>query len=109
MTRAARLRQAAANACYGALRLAGWSAVTALATLGCFVLFFLALGDFSADGFFAQVENLARRFIAADQARRAQFLSLLTIVAGVALASVSACRWRSMAQAIHSFRGADHV
>jgi hypothetical protein len=84
------------DTCLVSLRLAGWSAVTLLATSGCFVVLFLMLGNFEADGFFAQLDNLARRFVQADPARRAQFLSLVARVALVLLAVVSACRWRSL-------------
>lgn len=85
------------DACLVALRLAGWSAVTLLATLGCLVLVFLMLGNFSAEGFFAQLDNLARRFLAADPGRREQFLSLAATLAGILLAAVAAFRRHSLA------------
>ena len=87
------------DTCLVTLRLVGWAAVTLLATSGCFVVLFLMLGNFEAHGFFAQLDNLARRFVEADAGRRAQFLSLLTRVALVLLAVISACRWRSLVAA----------
>ena len=84
------------DACLIALRLIGWSTVTLLATLGCLVLVFLMLGNFSADGFFAQLNNLARRFLAADPDRREQFLSFAATVAGVLLAAMVLSRRRSL-------------
>ena len=84
------------DACLIALRLIGWSTVTLLATLGCLVLVFLLLGNFSADGFFAQLDNLARRFLAADAGRREQFLSFAATVAGVLLAAMVLSRRRSL-------------
>lgn len=93
---AAGARRAFPDACLLALRLSGWLIVTGLAALGCFVLFFLMLGGFSADGFFSHLANLARRFVAADAARKADFLSLLGTVSLVIAAIVSVCRWRSL-------------
>lgn len=89
-------RRALPDACLVLLRLSGWATVTALAALGCFVVFFLMLGGFSADGFFSHLANLARRFVEADAARRTQFLSLAGVVTLVLIAIVGACRWRSL-------------
>ena len=91
------LKVFAANACYLALRLTGWLAVTGLATLGLFVVFFLLLGDMGADGFFAQLANLANRYGAAEPARQASFLDLVGTVAAILFAGVAAARWRSLA------------
>lgn len=84
------------DACLVSLRLAGWSAVTLLAALGCFVLFFIMLGDFSAEGFFAQLDNLASRFVEAQPGRRAQFLNLAAIASGIVLAAVAISRRHSL-------------
>jgi hypothetical protein len=84
------------DACLVALRLAGWSVVTLLATLGCFVLVFLILGNFEPNGFFAHLDNLAGRFLEADGVRRTGFVALVLKVAALLLAIMTACRWRSL-------------
>ena len=95
-------RQMAADLCYLALRLAGWLAVTVLTTLGLYVLFFMALGNMSAEGFFAQLANLGDRFVAADAIRRSSFVSLLATLSAALFLLVSAARLRSLL-AIFSF------
>ena len=105
---AGHVRRVFPDACLVALRLSGWLIVTGLAGLGCFVLCFLMLGGFSADGFFSHLANLARRFVAADAARKANFLSLLGTVSIVLAAIVSACRWRSLLRSF-SIQDANHV
>ena len=87
----------AADLCYFALRLSGWLAVTLLATGGLYVLFFMALGNMTADGFFAQLANLANRFGAAEPARQSLFVGQLGIVTFVLFAIVAAARFRSLA------------
>ena len=87
----------AADLCYFALRLSGWLAVTLLATGGLYVLFFMALGNMTADGFFAQLANLANRFGAAEPARQSLFVGQLGIVTLVLFAVVAAARFRSLA------------
>ena len=89
-------RQLLADACYVILRATGWMTVTALTAMGLYVLFFLALGDMSAEGFFAQLANLGNRFTAADALRRASFLSLVGTVSTVLFAAVAAARFRSL-------------
>ena len=90
------LRQVGADLCYIALRVSGWLVVSLLATLGLYVLFFMALGNMSAEGFFAQLANLGDRFGAADPARRGSFMSLLTTVSAALFILVSAARLRSL-------------
>lgn len=85
-----------ADACYVALRVAGWLAVTSLAAMGLYVLFFLALGNMSAEGFFAQLANLGNRFTAADTLRRDSFLSIVGTVSTVLFLIVAAARFRSL-------------
>ena len=86
-----------ADLCYFALRLSGWLAVTLLTTGGLYVLFFMAVGDMTADGFFGQLANLAVRFGAADPARQSLFVGQLGIVTFVLFAIVAAARFRSLA------------
>ena len=73
---AARRKQAAQDLLVIALRLSGWLATSALATLGIATLFFLVLGGFTLDGLMLQLDNLASRFVAADAARRGQFAAI---------------------------------
>lgn len=54
------LAQAVADTSYVALRLSGWLMMTALATLGVLVLFFMMIGDFTPIGFFSHVNKDAR-------------------------------------------------
>ncbi|MEP3145534.1 hypothetical protein [Qipengyuania citrea] len=92
----AAIGKAGANLCYVALRLSGWLTVTTLTTLGLYVLFFMALGNMSAAGFFAQLANLGDRFVAADVVRQSSFLSLVTTVSAVLFLAVSLARLRSL-------------
>lgn len=89
-------RSLGADLCYLALRLSGWLAVSVSATLGLYVLFFLALGDMGADGFFAQLANLANRYGAAEETRRAAFLAQVCTVSAVLFAGVATARYRSL-------------
>lgn len=73
---AARRKQAAQDLLVIALRLSGWLATSALATLGIATLFFLVLGGFTLDGLMLQLDNLASRFVAADASRRGQFAAI---------------------------------
>jgi hypothetical protein len=91
------LRGVLSDLCYFALRLSGWLALTMLATLGFYTVFFMALGAFSADGFFAHVANLAVRFGEAEPHRQAVFVRQLGIVTLVLFLAVSAARYRSLA------------
>ncbi len=90
------VRQMGADLCYVALRLSGWLAVSLLTTLGLYVLFFMALGNMSAEGFFAQLANLGDRFVAADPTRRSSFMSLVTTVSAILFLAVSIARLRSL-------------
>ena len=100
-----RLRAAVAWArlpdlCLLLLRVTGWLSVTLLASAGCLVLLFAMLGGFTADGFFAHLDNLASRFAAADAERRGQFLSLVRVALVVLILAVAASRWRSLARCL---------
>jgi hypothetical protein len=95
-----RARSVAPDLCFVVLRLAGWGAVTLLAAAGCLVLAFLMLGGFTAEGFFANLDNLASRFAAADAGRRERFLDLVLVATTMLAAAVAACRWRSLAASL---------
>jgi hypothetical protein len=91
------VRGIVADLCYFTLRLAGWLALTALATFGLYAVFFMALGAFSAEGFFAHLANLSNRFGDAEPARQALFVRQLAVVTLVLFLTVSAARYRSLA------------
>ena len=91
------LRGIAADLCYFALRLSGWLALTLLATLGLYTVFFMALGAFSAEGFFAHLANLSVRFGDADPARQTLFVRQLAVATLILFLAVSAARYRSLA------------
>jgi hypothetical protein len=86
-----------ADLCYFALRLSGWLALTWLTTLGLFTVLFMALGAFTADGFFAHLANLSVRFGDADPHRQTLFVRQLAVVTLIIFLSVSAARYRSLA------------
>ena len=79
-------------------RLLGWTAVTGLATAGLFVVAFAMLGNFTLEGFFAQIGNIADRYARADTARRASFADELWIGSLILLAAVMVLRRGSLAQ-----------
>ncbi|MBK6414148.1 MAG: hypothetical protein LKG22_00240 [Sphingobium sp.] len=62
-----------ADACYLALRVTGWLAVTLACVAALWLLFFVMLGDFSFVGTVLQLENFASRYVAADGARQDRF------------------------------------
>ena len=62
-----------ADGCYLALRLTGWLAVTLGCVAALWLLFFVALGNFSFSGTVVQLDNFASRYIAADAARQDRF------------------------------------
>ena len=68
------LREVVAELCYFTLRLSGWLALTLLSTFGLYAVFFMALGAFSAEGFFAHLANISDRFLGAEQGRQIGFL-----------------------------------
>lgn len=91
------VRWIVADLCYFALRMSGWLALTLLATLGLYAVFFMALGAFSAEGFFAHLANLSVRFGDAEPARQSLFVRQLAVVTLVLFLTVSAARYRSLA------------
>ena len=90
------VRRLVADSCYLLLRLSGWLAVSTLATLGFYVMFFLLLGNLTAEGFFAQLANIANRFGAADAERRAAFIGQVSIISGLLFLFVAAARSHSL-------------
>lgn len=70
-------RRHAADACFILIKAGGFLASTYLMTLGLPLLFFLMISGGSVDVFFAQVANLADRFLSADAARQSGFVEEL--------------------------------
>ena len=66
---------------YVFLRVSGWVFVNCLVVLGCYVLLFMLLAGFEPLGFFSQLNNLAGRFVAADQIRRGSFMTICSVSA----------------------------
>jgi hypothetical protein len=69
----ARQLRFARDACYIALKAAGFIGSTYLMALGLPLLFFLAISQGSIEVFFAQIANIGERFLFADPARQQAF------------------------------------
>ena len=67
---------------YGLLAISGWLATTALIVGGVFVALFVAAGNGTMAGFFAQFDLLARHYLAAEPLRRAAFDGQLLVATG---------------------------
>lgn len=85
-------RQHAADTCYILVKAGGFLGSTYLMTLGLPLLFFLLISGGSVDLLFAQIENLAGRFLTADPVRKAGFVEELKFAA-IGLATLLAV-WR---------------
>ena len=77
-------------------RLLGWCAVTLLATAGLSVVVFAALGNFTLEGFFLALANLADRYTAANADRRGSFNDDILLVGTIALGATMALRRGSL-------------
>lgn len=69
----------AADGCYILLKGSLFLASSYLMALGLPLLFFLMLSGGAPDAFFAQLANIADRFLAADTSRQAGFVSELAL------------------------------
>lgn len=97
-----------ADACYAALRLAGWLATSAAIVAAHWVLFFVMLGEFTFAGAVLQLENFAARYVAADIERRATFETQFWIASGVLFLVVGVLRRHALRDLIpHSKETAD--
>ena len=67
---------------YGLLAISGWLATTALIVGGVFVALFVAAGNGTMAGFFAQFDLLARHYLAAEPLHRAAFDAQLLLAVG---------------------------
>ncbi|PKB25330.1 hypothetical protein B0I00_0525 [Novosphingobium kunmingense] len=85
-------RQHAADICYILVKAGSFLGSTYLMTLGLPLLFFLMISGGRVDLLFAQIANLADRFLFADPVRQASFVEELKFAA-VGLATLMAI-WR---------------
>ncbi|WP_430386385.1 hypothetical protein [Blastomonas fulva] len=74
------LRRRASDFCFILLKASGLIASSYLMALGAPLLFFLALSGGDASLLFAQLANIAERFLAADYARQVAFLGEVKLV-----------------------------
>ena len=81
---------------YALLALAGWLATTALIVGGVFVALFVAAGNGTLAGFFAQFDLLARHYLAAEPPRRAAFDGQLLIGAATVFAVTAFFRRKAL-------------
>lgn len=81
-------------------RLLGWTTVTLLVVGGLFVLAFAAFGNFTLEGFFLHVGNLATRYNGADAARRTSFQHTVLIVTLITLGATTVLRRGSLVRAV---------
>ena len=102
------LRVWIADACFASLVLTRWVSVTLLATMGLYVLFFLALGDFTPEGAFAQLDNLARRYLEASPDRQGSFLRGTAGVSTLLFLVLASFRWRSLTVHFTQGKGQHH-
>lgn len=80
------------------LRLSGWLFGTTLASMGCAVLFFVFVGGFTADGFFAHLANLADRHAGATDSSKDEFVRLVFKFWLGTFCIAGLCRWRLLAR-----------
>ena len=73
-------RRRAGDLCYIVLKASGFIASSYLMALGVPLVFFLALSGGDAGLLFAQLANIAERFLAADHARQVAFLGEIKVV-----------------------------
>ncbi len=90
-TRMARLRRLMADGCHLLLSATLWLGGILLATLGTILAVIILAADAQLPVFFAHLDNLASRYLAANGARRAEFdLQLVGLTSALALLFVFA-------------------
>ncbi len=82
----ARARSVMAESCYFALKLAGWTAVTACCVAAVWIGVFVFLGEFSFARTVLHLDNFASRYLAANTGRRAGFEEIFWIVSAALFA-----------------------
>ena len=85
-----------ADACYLALRVTGWLAVTSACVAALWLLFFVMLGDFSFAGTVMQIENFASRYVAASAERQDRFAHVFWLTSAGLFAAVGYFRRHSL-------------
>ena len=85
-----------ADACYYGLRLAGWLEVTLGCVAALWLLFFVALGNFSFGGTVLQLENFASRDVAASAERQDRFAQYFWLTSAGPFAAVGVFRRHSL-------------
>jgi hypothetical protein len=85
-----------ADACYLALRVTGWLAVTSACVAALWLLLFVMLGNFSFAGTVLQIENVASRYVAADGARQDRFRLLFWLASAGLFVLVAFLRRHSL-------------
>lgn len=85
-----------ADACYQALRLTGWLAVTLGCVAALWLMFFVALGNFSFGGTVLQLENFASRYVAASAERQDRFAHVFWLTSAGLFAAVGYFRRHSL-------------
>lgn len=85
-----------ADACYQALCLTGWLAVTLACVAALWLLFFAALGNFSFGGTVLQLENFASRYVAASAERQVRFAHFFWLTSAGLFAAVGYFRRHSL-------------
>lgn len=83
-------------ACYFALRLTGWLTVTLGCVAALWLLFFVALGNFSFSGTVLQLDNFASRYVAADTARQDRFRLFFWLASAALFAALAFFRRHSL-------------
>lgn len=97
-----------ADACYAALRLAGWLATSVAIVAALWVLFFVMLGEFTFAGAVLHLGNFAARYVAADLERRATFETQFWIASAALFLVVGVLRRHALRDLIpHSKETAD--
>lgn len=84
------------DACYLALRVTGWLAVTSACVAALWLLFFVMLGDFSFAGTVLQIENFASRYVVADVARQDRFRLMFWLASAALFVLVAFFRRHSL-------------
>lgn len=97
-----------ADACYAALRLAGWLATSSAIVAALWVLLFVLLGQFTFAGAALHLDNFAARYVAADLERRAAFETQFWIASALLFLVVGVLRRHALRDLIpHSKETAD--
>jgi hypothetical protein len=73
-------------------QIVGFAALNLLAVLGLVTVFFIMIGGGKPQGFFTQVQAIAKRFIEASSERQADFLIVMSVLVVALFVLLSALR-----------------